>query len=166
MPAFYSYDSNNSDYSNNNHYSVGAQPSLYNTTQLGGYQQSQSTESTHRSSRNLSPAPEPNYNLIQTDATLEGLAQRWYAYQAVMKKSYAEDPFYKRWTRSKWILLFSALLLLGYSTAILYFSLSYIIQSTSTGRFFYVHGGIVGEEEPLANPFSNQPVHPSPFTNV
>ncbi|KAF9321513.1 hypothetical protein BGZ91_004512 [Linnemannia elongata] len=128
-PAFYSYDSNNSDYTNNHRYSGGTQPSSYNTTQLGGYQQSQGTDSTHRSSRNMSPAPEPNYNLIQTDATLEGLAQRWYAYQAVMKKSYAEDPFYKRWTRSKWILLLSALLLLGYSAAILYFSLSYIIQN-------------------------------------
>ncbi|KAK3832270.1 MAG: hypothetical protein JOS17DRAFT_120244 [Linnemannia elongata] len=128
-PAFYSYDSNNSDHSNNNNrVSGGTPPSSHNTAQLGGYQQSQSTDSTHRSSRNMSPAPEPGYNLIQTDATLEGLAQRWYAYQAVMKKSYAEDPFYKRWTRSKWILLFSALLLLGYSTAILYFSLSYILQ--------------------------------------
>ncbi|KAF9549982.1 hypothetical protein EC957_002042 [Mortierella hygrophila] len=121
MPAFYSYDSNNSDYSNNNRFSGG-------TAQLGGYQQSHSTDSTHRSSRNISPAPEPNYNLIQTDATLEGLAQRWHAYQAVMRKSYAEDPFYKRWTRSKWILLFSALLLLGYSTAILYFTLTYILH--------------------------------------
>lgn len=137
MPAFYSYDSNNSDYSNNNRFSGATPPSSHNTTQQGGYQQSHSTDSTHRSSRNMSPAPETNYNLIQTDATLEGLAQRWYAYQEVMKKSYAEDPFYKRWTPSKWILLFSALLLLGYSSAILYFSLTYIIQSTSTGCFSY-----------------------------
>ncbi|KAK3847215.1 MAG: hypothetical protein J3R72DRAFT_187827 [Linnemannia gamsii] len=139
MPAFYSYDSNNSsnnnnDYSTMNRFSGGTPPtSSLNTTQLGssGYEKSHSTDSTHRSSRNMSPAPEPNYNLIQTDATLEGLAQRWFAYQAVMKKSYAEDPFYKRWTWSKWLLLFSALLLLGYSGAILGISLTYIINSKS-----------------------------------
>ncbi|KAF8929170.1 hypothetical protein BGZ47_001235 [Haplosporangium gracile] len=128
MPAFYSYDSNNSDYLNNKRFSGGTPPSPHNATQLGGYQQSHSTDSTHRSSRNLSPAPEPNFNLTQTDATLEGLAQRWYAYQTVMKKSYAEDPFYKRWTGSKWLLLFSALLLLGYSAVILYTTLTYILQ--------------------------------------
>jgi hypothetical protein len=113
-------------------FSGGTPPSSsFNTTQVGGggYEQSQSTDSTHRSSRNISPAPDPNYNLIQTDATLEGLAQRWYAYQAMMKKSYAEDPFYKRWTRSKWILLFSTLVLLGYSGTIFGFSLLYIIGS-------------------------------------
>ncbi|KAF9126587.1 hypothetical protein BGW39_006508, partial [Mortierella sp. 14UC] len=131
-PAFYSYDNNNSnDYPSMNRFAGGTPPSSsFNTTQVGGsgYEQSHSTiNSTPRSSRNISPAPEPNYNLIQTDATLEGLAQRWFAYQAVMKKSYADDPFYKRWTRSKWILLFSTLLLLGYSGAIFGLSLSYII---------------------------------------
>ncbi|KAG0296715.1 hypothetical protein BGZ96_008760 [Linnemannia gamsii] len=125
MPPFYSY---NSDSPNNNRFSGGTPPSSNNTTQLGGYEQSQSTDSTHRSSRNMSPAPDPNYDLIQTDATLEGLTQRWNAYQAVMKKHYAEDPFYKRWTWSKWILLFSAILLLGYSGVILYYSLTYILQ--------------------------------------
>ncbi|KAF9928992.1 hypothetical protein FBU30_001997 [Linnemannia zychae] len=128
MSPFYSSNSSNSnDYSTmDSHHSAGSMLSPYNTTQPGGYEQS--------SSRNSTPAGEPNYNLIQTDATLEGLAQRWYAYQAVMQKSYAEDPFYKRWTRSKWILLFSALLLLGYSGAILGFSLSYILMKPEDYR--------------------------------
>ncbi|KAG0219345.1 hypothetical protein BGX33_003275 [Mortierella sp. NVP41] len=92
----------------------------------------------------MSPAPELNYNLIQTDATLEGLAQRWYAYQAVMKKSYAEDPFYKRWTRSKWMLLFATLLLLGYSGFILYLSLTYVLRmATHSPVVMEFHSNIV-----------------------
>ncbi|KAG0308298.1 hypothetical protein BGZ98_008374 [Dissophora globulifera] len=77
-----------------------------------------SVSSTHRSSQNLSPGEDPNYNLTQTDLTLEGLAQRWYAYQAIMRKHYNENPFYKRWTRSKWILLSTVLMLMAYSFAV------------------------------------------------
>ncbi|KAF9112631.1 hypothetical protein BGX27_003019 [Mortierella sp. AM989] len=85
-----------------------------------------SVSSTHRSSRNSSPVTDPNYDLTQSDLTLDGLAQRWYAYQAMMKKRYAEDPFYKRWTKSKWILLLTTILLFLYSTAILVISVGYM----------------------------------------
>ncbi|KAG0201765.1 hypothetical protein BGX28_005510 [Mortierella sp. GBA30] len=68
-----------------------------------------------------------NFVVTQTDSTLEGLAQRWYAYQAIMKKHYADDPFYKRWTKSKWILLLSAILLLLYSVAVFVVSLGYML---------------------------------------
>ncbi|KAF9345708.1 hypothetical protein BGX26_002819 [Mortierella sp. AD094] len=91
-----------------------------------GRENANSVSSTHRSSRNLAPATDPNYNLTQTDLTLDGLAQRWYAYQAMWKKRYADEPFYKRWTKSKWILLFSAILLLGYSVCILTVAIGYI----------------------------------------
>ncbi|KAI1317060.1 hypothetical protein EDD11_009043 [Mortierella claussenii] len=73
-----------------------------------------------------------NYNLTQNDATLEGLAERWQAYQAWWQKQYKEQPFYKIWTKSKWILLLSAILLLAYSGAGLGVSLGYIF-----GHFEY-----------------------------
>ncbi|KAF9300106.1 hypothetical protein BGZ74_008304 [Mortierella antarctica] len=75
--------------------------------------------STHRSSHNLASGGDPNYNMTQSDMTLEGLAERWTAYQAWWAKQYKEQPFYRLWTRSKWILLFSVILLLAYSAAAL-----------------------------------------------
>ncbi|KAI1318571.1 hypothetical protein EDD11_006261 [Mortierella claussenii] len=95
-----------------------------------GRDNTNSVSSTNRSSRNLSPGADPDYNLTQSNLTLEGLAQRWYAYQAMMRKRYAEDPFYKRWTKSKWILLLSDLMLLGYSCAVFGITIGYM-----TGRF-------------------------------
>lgn len=74
--------------------------------------------STHRSSHNLASG-DPNYNTTQSDMTLEGLAERWTAYQAWWAKQYKEQPFYRLWTRSKWVLLFSVMLLLSYSAAAL-----------------------------------------------
>ncbi|KAI8602908.1 hypothetical protein EDD21DRAFT_58125 [Dissophora ornata] len=95
---------------------------------LDGRDNTNSVSSTHRSSRNLSPGADPTYNLTQTDLTLDGLAQRWYAYQAVMRKHYAEDPFYRRWTKSKWILLLTAIMLLGYSCTVFGICLGYILH--------------------------------------
>ncbi|KAI7827037.1 hypothetical protein BC939DRAFT_395178 [Gamsiella multidivaricata] len=46
-----------------------------------------------------------------------------------MKKSYAEDPFYKRWTKSKWILLLSTIMLLGYSCAVFAVAIGYMTHS-------------------------------------
>ncbi|KAF9345287.1 hypothetical protein BGX34_004880, partial [Mortierella sp. NVP85] len=92
-----------------------------------GRDNANSLSSTHRSSNNHSAGTE-GYNITQSDLTLEGLAQRWHAYQAMMKKRYAEVPFYRRWTKSKWILLFSTLLLLGYSCAVLTLSLGYTLE--------------------------------------
>ncbi|KAG0050609.1 hypothetical protein BGZ83_004613 [Gryganskiella cystojenkinii] len=85
-----------------------------------------SLSSTHRLSKNSSHGTDPTYNITQTDMTLDALAQRWQAYQAMMKKSYLEDPFYKRWTKSKWLLLFSNTLLLIYSCAVLAVSIGYM----------------------------------------
>ncbi|KAF9196205.1 hypothetical protein BGZ50_001606 [Haplosporangium sp. Z 11] len=93
-----------------------------------GHAYSNNVSSTHRSSRNLSPSVDANYNLTQSDLTLDGLSQRWHAYQAVMRKYYAETPFYRRWTKSKWILLFSAILLLAYSGAAFAISLGYMLK--------------------------------------
>jgi len=93
-----------------------------------GRDNANSLSSTHRSSNNHSAGTE-GYNVTQSDLTLEGLAQRWHAYQAMMKKRYTEVPFYRRWTKSKWILLFSTLLLLGYSCAVLTVSLGYTLES-------------------------------------
>ncbi|KAF9580124.1 hypothetical protein BGW38_003354 [Lunasporangiospora selenospora] len=64
--------------------------------------------------------------------TIEGLAERWRAYQAWWAKQYSEQPFYRIWTKSKWILFFSAVLLLTYSCAALAISLGYIL-----GHFEY-----------------------------
>ncbi|KAF8948837.1 hypothetical protein BGZ46_005283 [Entomortierella lignicola] len=103
-----------------------------------------SVSSTHRSSRNLTPANDPNYNLTQSDLTLDGLAQRWKAYQAVMKKQYAEEPFYRRWTKSKWILLFSSLLLLAYSVGILIVSIGYITHMALAGSILGIITALIG----------------------
>ncbi|KAG0056342.1 hypothetical protein BGZ83_005461 [Gryganskiella cystojenkinii] len=70
------------------------------------------------------------YNLTQSDMTLEGLTERWNAYQAWWAKQYKDLPFYRLWTRSKWILLFSVVLLMTYSAAAMAVSLGYIL-----GRF-------------------------------
>ncbi|KAF9334864.1 hypothetical protein BG006_001334 [Podila minutissima] len=78
-----------------------------------------SLSSTHRSRKQLGSEIEPNYNMTESDMTLEGLAERWQSYQALMRKRYAEEPFFKRWTKSKWMLLFSSLLMLGYSAVVL-----------------------------------------------
>ncbi|KAG0204163.1 hypothetical protein BGX33_008677 [Mortierella sp. NVP41] len=84
------------------------------------------------SAHNLALGNDRNYNMTQTDMTLEGLAERWQAYQAWWAKQYKEQPFYRIWTRSKWILLLSAVLLLGYSGALFAVSLGYIL-----GHFEY-----------------------------
>ncbi|KAF9930682.1 hypothetical protein BGZ67_005699 [Mortierella alpina] len=84
--------------------------------------------STNRSSATGGSGPISSaFDVTQTDLTLEGLAQRWYAYQAMMKKRYSEDPFYRRWTKSKWILLITAIILLGYSCAVFAVSLGYML---------------------------------------
>ncbi|KAF9285048.1 hypothetical protein BGZ68_004184 [Mortierella alpina] len=70
--------------------------------------------------------------MVQSDTALEGLAERWHAYQAWWEKQYKEKPFYQLWTKSKWILLLSALLLLTYSGAAFAVSLGYIL-----GHFEY-----------------------------
>ncbi|KAI9232377.1 MAG: Tetraspanin family-domain-containing protein [Podila humilis] len=90
-----------------------------------------SLSSTHRSSKQLAgPGMDSNYNMTESDTTLEGLAERWRSYQALMRKRYAEEPFFRRWTRSKWMLLFSSLLMLGYSVAVLVVAVGY-----QSGRF-------------------------------
>lgn len=93
-----------------------------------GLENTNSLSSTHRSSNVYSSGTDQGFVVTQSDLTLEGLAQRWQAYQAMMKKRYAEVPFYRRWTKSKWILLFSALLLLGYSCATLAVALRYMLD--------------------------------------
>ncbi|CAO3571811.1 unnamed protein product [Mortierella alpina] len=93
-----------------------------------GQRNSSFFNSTHRSSATMASGQISSaFDVTQTDLTLEGLAQRWQAYQAMMKKRYAEDPFYRRWTKSKWILLFSAIILLGYSCAVFAVSLGYML---------------------------------------
>lgn len=67
------------------------------------------------------------YNMTQSDMTLEGLSERWQAYQAWWAKQYKDLPFYRLWTKSKWILLFSVLLLMAYSAAAMGVSLGYIL---------------------------------------
>ncbi|KAF9360036.1 hypothetical protein BGX26_010686 [Mortierella sp. AD094] len=95
--------------------------------------------SSHRSSaRNLAINNDPNYNMTQSDSALEGLTERWNAYQAWWAKQYKEQPFYKIWTKSKWLLLFSTLLLLGYSCAVFGISLGYIVGN-------YEHAVVVME---------------------
>ncbi|KAG0024177.1 hypothetical protein BGZ80_005483 [Entomortierella chlamydospora] len=109
-----------------------------------GRENANSVSSTHRSSRNLAPTPDPNYNLTQTDMTLEGLAQRWHAYQAMWEKRYAEEPFYRRWTRSKWLLLFSALLLLAYSVCVLFVAVGYVMHMSIAGSALGIVSAIIG----------------------
>ncbi|GJJ77792.1 hypothetical protein EMPS_10151 [Entomortierella parvispora] len=88
--------------------------------------------------------PNTAYNMTQSDMTLEGLAERWQAYQAWWAKQYKDLPFYRLWTKSKWILLFSVLLLMAYSAAAMAVSLGYIF-----GRFenspvvMEFHGNII-----------------------
>ncbi|KAF9549415.1 hypothetical protein EC957_003804 [Mortierella hygrophila] len=88
--------------------------------------------SSRSSAHNLAIGTDRNYNLTQTDMTLEGLAERWNNYQNMWAKHYKEQPFYRIWTRSKWILLFSAVLLLGYSAALFAVCLGYML-----GHFEY-----------------------------
>lgn len=100
--------------------------------------------STHRSSHNLSPGNDPNYNMTQSDMTLEGLAERWTAYQAWWAKQYKEQPFYRLWTRSKWILLFSVMLLLTYSAAALAITVLCIIgHFENSAVVMEFHGNLV-----------------------
>ncbi|CAO3569665.1 unnamed protein product [Mortierella alpina] len=109
----------------------GAQ--LTATSSVGSYDARDRSISSHRSSaHNLAVGHDPNYNMIQSDTALEGLAERWHAYQAWWEKQYKEKPFYQLWTKSKWILLLSALLLLSYSGAAFAVSLGYIL-----GHFEY-----------------------------
>ncbi|KAG0257588.1 hypothetical protein BG011_003868 [Mortierella polycephala] len=105
---------------------------------------SNNVSSTHRSSRNLSPGVDANYNLTQSDLTLDGLSQRWHAYQAMMRKYYAEAPFYRRWTKSKWILLFSTFLLLAYSVAVFVFSLGYLLKMSLVASVCGIVCALVG----------------------
>ncbi|KAK3808366.1 MAG: hypothetical protein J3Q66DRAFT_354615 [Benniella sp.] len=79
------------------------------------------------SAHNLATGNDPLYSFMQSDSTIEVLSDRWNAYQAWWAKQYKEQPFYKIWTRSKWILLLSTLLLLGYSSAALAISLGYVL---------------------------------------
>jgi len=76
--------------------------------------------------------------MTESDMTLEGLAERWQSYQALMRKRYAEEPFYKRWTKSKWMLLLSSLLMLGYSVAVLVVAVGY-----QSGRKLLFSSGMV-----------------------
>ncbi|KAF9185191.1 hypothetical protein BGZ51_002912 [Haplosporangium sp. Z 767] len=99
----------------------------------------------HQSSvHNLAHGNDAQYNLTQNDLTLEGLAERWQAYQAWWAKQYKEQPFYRLWTRSKWLLLLSVLMLLTYSCAAFAVALGYML-----GRFEYsavvmeFHGNII-----------------------
>ncbi|KAG0210429.1 hypothetical protein BGX28_009338 [Mortierella sp. GBA30] len=115
------------------------------TSSVGSFDARDRSISSHRSSaHNLAVGHDPNYNMIQSDMTLEGLAERWQAYQAWWAKQYKEKPFYKLWTNSKWILLLSALLLLAYSGAAFAVSLGYIL-----GHFEYsvvvveFHGNLI-----------------------
>lgn len=97
-----------------------------------------SLSSTHRSSKQLGSGIEPNYNMTESDMTLEGLAERWQSYQALMRKRYAEEPFFKRWTKSKWMLLFSSLLMLGYSAVVLVVVVGYKSgRKYSSACFFF-----------------------------
>ncbi|KAF9430341.1 hypothetical protein BGZ76_000864, partial [Entomortierella beljakovae] len=101
--------------------------------------------SSHRSSaRNLGGQGDNNYNNTQSDSTLEVLEERWNAYQAWWAKQYKEQPFYKIWTKSKWILLLSALLLLGYSGAAFGMSLGYILGITLIASSLGIMNGILG----------------------
>ncbi|KAF9947192.1 hypothetical protein BGZ72_010796 [Mortierella alpina] len=94
-----------------------------------GKRNSSFLNSTNRSSGTTGSGPISSaFDVTQSDLTLEGLAQRWHAYQAMMKKHYAEEPFYRRWTKSKWILLITAIILLGYSVAVFAVSLGYILN--------------------------------------
>ncbi|KAF9421034.1 hypothetical protein BGZ94_008974 [Podila epigama] len=103
-----------------------------------------STHRSQRSSNNLSPANDPNYNITQTDITLEGLAERWTAYQAWWAKQYKEQPFYRLWTKSKWILFFSVLLLLAYSAAALAIAIGYMIgHFEHSAVAMEIHGNLV-----------------------
>lgn len=87
--------------------------------------------SSRSSAHNLAIGTDRNYNMTQTDMTLEGLTERWNAYQALWAKQYKEQPFYRIWTRSKWVLLLSAVLLLGYSGALFAVSLGYMLGRKS-----------------------------------
>ncbi|KAG0329364.1 hypothetical protein BGZ99_002370 [Dissophora globulifera] len=96
------------------------------------------------SAHNLALGNDPNYNITQTDPTLEGLAERWRAYQAWWEKQYKEQPFYRIWTRSKWILLFSTLLLLAYSGAIFGITLAYMLgRMELSAVVMEFHGNLV-----------------------
>ncbi|KAF9958691.1 hypothetical protein BGZ70_009113 [Mortierella alpina] len=99
----------------------------------------------HRSSATMTSGPTSSaFDVTQTDLTLEGLAQRWQAYQAMMKKRYAEDPFYRRWTKSKWVLLMSAIILLGYSCAVFAVSLGYMLEKFDLAPVIMeFHGNLV-----------------------
>ncbi|KAG0230251.1 hypothetical protein BGW41_002566 [Actinomortierella wolfii] len=91
-------------------------------------QESTNSSSENRSYRNLGAKGDQSYNLTQSDLTLEGLAERWNAYQAMMAKYYREVPFYRRWTKSKWVLILSVLLLSAYSVAGLVVALGYLTK--------------------------------------
>ncbi|KAG0364726.1 hypothetical protein BGZ54_007218 [Gamsiella multidivaricata] len=98
------------------------------SSQAGSYDGRDTASSLRSSAHNLAMGSNPNYNLVQADAALEGLTERWQAYQAWWEKQYKEQPFYRIWTRSKWILLFSAVLLLAYSCTIFAVCLGYMLE--------------------------------------
>ncbi|KAG0006534.1 hypothetical protein BGZ65_006939, partial [Modicella reniformis] len=85
-----------------------------------------------------------NYNFTQGDSTLEVLSDRWNAYQAWWAKQYKEQPFYRIWTKSKWTLLFSALMLLAYSCFAFAISLGYILGHFENAAIaLEFHGNLV-----------------------
>ncbi|KAF9438816.1 hypothetical protein BGZ76_004415 [Entomortierella beljakovae] len=97
----------------------------FNGSSSGG---GNSPSSIQRFSKNNSSLGDFDYNMTQSNLTLDGLEHRWHAYQSKMKRRYAEVPFYRRWTKSKWMLLLSSILLLGYSVAIVVIMVGYLTQ--------------------------------------
>ncbi|KAG0258551.1 hypothetical protein BG011_003218 [Mortierella polycephala] len=115
------------------------------TSTVGSFDARARSIASHQSSdQNLAHGNDAQYNLTQNDLTLEGLEERWQAYQAWWAKQYKEQPFYRLWTRSKWLLLLSVLMLLTYSCAAFAVALGYML-----GRFEYsvvvmeFHGNII-----------------------
>ncbi|KAF9977967.1 hypothetical protein BGZ73_004250 [Actinomortierella ambigua] len=92
------------------------------------YEHEGSTQGSMSERRNLGARADPSYNLTQSDLTLEGLAERWEAYQGMMAKYYREVPFYRRWTRSKWVLIFTVVVLMAYSIAGLVFAVGFLTK--------------------------------------
>ncbi|KAG0255593.1 hypothetical protein DFQ27_006184 [Actinomortierella ambigua] len=84
------------------------------------------------------------YNLTQSDMTLEGLTERWLAYQAVMAKYYQNVPFYRRWTRSKWMLILTVMIMMAYSIAGLVISVGFLTKLCLAGSALGIVTGIIG----------------------
>ncbi|KAG0242632.1 hypothetical protein B0O80DRAFT_422920 [Mortierella sp. GBAus27b] len=103
------------------------QGTIATASSAGSYDGRMDNSSFRSSAHNLAIGNDPHYNFTQNDSTLEVLSDRWSAYQAWWAKQYKEQPFYRIWTKSKWILLFSSLMLLGYSCAAFAVSLGYML---------------------------------------